>query len=100
MGIPPEFVSMLTPMMDMGIFQAAGFHLKDLDVEAAAKECEVPVYFLHGADDGFVVPAHSQKNHAAYKGSKKQIVLVPGDHNAERPADKVIEICQFLKSNL
>ena len=58
-------------MIDMAVHQAAGFHLAQLDAEESAKDCEVPVYFLHGADDNFVVPEHSQKNHAAYKGTNK-----------------------------
>ena len=40
-------------------FQQAGFHVTELNPVEAAKECEVPVYFLHGSDDSFVVPNHS-----------------------------------------
>jgi hypothetical protein len=36
-GIPPEFVQMLSPMMDAQVFQMCGFHLTDLNTEEAAK---------------------------------------------------------------
>lgn len=100
MGIPPEFVEMLTPMLDMQVYNMCGFHLADLDVEAASKHCEVPAYFLHGSDDNFVVPDHSIKNHAAYKGTVKSMKQFPGDHNAERPPTAILEIAQFFKQHL
>jgi pimeloyl-ACP methyl ester carboxylesterase len=86
-GIPPEFVQMLLPQIDAAIHQQAGFHIAELDVTKAAAECEVPVFFCHGAQDNFILPEHSQTNHTAYKGAAKQIELVPGDHNAERPLE-------------
>ena len=49
MGIPPEFVTMLTPMIDQAVHQQAGFHLTDLNPQKAAENCEVPAYFMHGA---------------------------------------------------
>jgi len=93
MGIPPEFVQMLIPMIDGAVHQQAGFHINDLDAESAAKECEVPAYFFHGAHDNFVVPEHSEKNFAAYKGTKKSYRTVTGDHNAERPKETIQEAC-------
>ena len=48
MGIPPEFVQMLLPMVSQAIQQEAGFSIDDLDIEKAAKECEVPAFFTHG----------------------------------------------------
>ena len=89
MGIPPEFVQMLSPMIDGAVHQKVGFHLSDLDAEEAAKSCEVPAYFFHGADDNFVVPLHSEKNYGSYKGTKKSFKKFAGDHNAERPPQAV-----------
>ena len=60
----------------------------------------MPAFFLHGSDDEFVTPENSKKNHAAYGGAAKTLKMVPGDHNAERPAEAISEICQFFKANL
>ena len=87
-------------MIDQAIQQQAGFKIDDLDAEAAAKECEVPVFFLHGKSDDFVVPDNSQKNHDAYAGPKKSIKFVDGDHNSERPKEAIDEIKKFFKENL
>jgi len=100
MGIPPDFVHMLVPMIDGAVHQKAGFHLNDLDTESCAKECEVPAYFFHGQHDNFVVPEHSEKNYNAYKGTKKSFKKVMGDHNAERPQETIKEVCTFFKENM
>lgn len=49
----------------------AGFDINELKPEEAAKECEAPAYFIHGENDNFIVPEHSVKCHAAYKGQNK-----------------------------
>ena len=49
----------MLPMIDQAVHAQAGFHIQDLDAESAAKECEVPAYFLHGSDDAFVIPENS-----------------------------------------
>eukprot|EP00356_Strombidium_inclinatum_P002337 CAMPEP_0170480582 /NCGR_PEP_ID=MMETSP0208-20121228/1368_1 /TAXON_ID=197538 /ORGANISM="Strombidium inclinatum, Strain S3" /LENGTH=284 /DNA_ID=CAMNT_0010753155 /DNA_START=9 /DNA_END=859 /DNA_ORIENTATION=+ len=98
MGIPPEFVEMLKPQLEMAIQQQAGFKLADLQTGPAAAQCEVPVMFVHGSDDEFIVPAHSEKNMAAYGGPTKSMKTCAGDHNAPRSADVVKAAIEFLKA--
>jgi pimeloyl-ACP methyl ester carboxylesterase len=42
--------------------QQANMKISDLNIEECAKKCEVPVLFLHGQNDNFIVPQHSQTN--------------------------------------
>lgn len=49
MGIPPEFVEMLYPMLCQGVSQSVpGFNIDEMRPEDAAKSCEAPAHFLHG----------------------------------------------------
>ena len=71
MGIPPDFVAMLQPMIEMSLEQQVGMTIEHLNIEERAKSCEAPALFMHGEGDNFIVPENSQKVHAAYKGANK-----------------------------
>lgn len=68
MGLPAELVQMMLPMIDQAVFQQANFHLTQMNIANAAKNCEVPAIFMHGSQDTFIIPEHSQMNQAAYGG--------------------------------
>lgn len=59
MGIPPEFVQMLMPMLEMGLQQQTGMQTTDLNTEEKAKSCEAPAHFMHAEGDSFVVLENS-----------------------------------------
>ena len=92
-------MEMFYPMIDAAIFKKGGFHLEDLNPEEACKSCKEPVLFIHGKQDKFITPDHSEKNYAAYKGSR-DIRLCQGEHNSERPSSLVDEACGFFESYL
>jgi fermentation-respiration switch protein FrsA (DUF1100 family) len=92
-------MGMIYPMIDAAIFKKAGFHLDDLNPEEACRMCKEPALFIHGKSDKFVTPDHSEKNYAAYKGSR-DLRLCRGEHNSERPSDLVDEACGFFESYL
>lgn len=48
MGIPPEFVQMLMPMIQGAVAQQANMKIEDLNIEEHSKNCDVPCLFLHG----------------------------------------------------
>ena len=100
MGIPPDFVVMLTPMIEMSLQQQVGMTIAELNTEEKAKLCEAPAHFMHAEGDNFVVLENSQKVHAAYKGQNKAIKTFPGDHNTERPDAAIKDAIAFLKTNL
>ena len=47
-------------------------------------KCFIPALFVHGSEDSFISPHHSQDLHDKYAGDKN-IILVEGDHNSHRP---------------
>ena len=87
-------------MIDQKVYEKAGFHISELKPEESAKECTAPAFFLHGDDDYFIVPEHTDKNYAAYGGEDKVLRKCPGDHNSVRPDNIVQEILLFFKNNL
>ena len=76
-------------MVDGAVKEKAGFNMADVVPENAAKECDCPAFFLHGSEDNFIVPEHSEKNFAAYGGTNKVIKKCAGDHNSPRPDDMI-----------
>ena len=88
------------PMIDQKVYEKAGFHISELKPEESAKECTAPAFFLHGDDDYFIVPEHTDKNYESYAGEDKVLRKCPGDHNSVRPDNIVLEILAFFKKNL
>ena len=84
----------------MAIQQKAGFSLLSFNLDQSLEQCEVPVFFLHGKDDTFITPEHSQKNLAKYAGPKKQLELCAGTHNDPRPGYVVDKAMAFIKENI
>ena len=87
-------------MIEQAIQEQAGFKISELSPENAAKSCECPAFFIHGKNDTFILPQHSEKNHAAYSGANKVLKPCDGDHNSERPSEISSDIAAFLKQNL
>ena len=46
-GMDDQALDIAFGLADDGIHEKAGFHIRDLDVEKAAKKCKEPAYFLH-----------------------------------------------------
>ena len=42
------------------------------------KQAYIPAFFIHGEDDDFIVPKHSQQLYYAYGGYDKKIKIVKG----------------------
>ena len=71
-----------------------------MDIEAKAKECEVPVHFIHGTADNIVATENSDILHAAWKGAVKSIEKFQGDHNDPRPDNVNTNAYNFVKTHL
>lgn len=80
----------------------AGFDIFDVSPVAHIgnmRHSATPVLFLHGAKDDFVAPSHSQAlNHA--HGGDATLLLVPCDHQAQRPASAMLESFLFVYDRL
>ncbi len=55
----------------------AGFGFRDFSTEAELKKARIPVLFIHGEADGFVLPDNTKRNYEAC-ASRKDIITVPG----------------------
>ncbi|KAG5498550.1 hypothetical protein JKF63_02836 [Porcisia hertigi] len=77
------------------IMRRAAFDIDDLNSVKYANACHVPALLLHGADDDFVSPAHSELIRDAFRIPCLQ-QFTPGGHNDERDADMQKLISAFL----
>jgi pimeloyl-ACP methyl ester carboxylesterase len=66
------------------IKKKAKFDIKSLEILDLIGKCFIPALFIHGRDDNFVLPMHSELLYNLYSGDKNRIV-VDGNHNSMRP---------------
>jgi len=73
----------------MRVKALADFDIEDLVPMNHGPKSTIPALFLHGLQDNFVLPRHSEKLYNNYAGDK-EIMMFDGDHNNERN-EKVID---------
>ena len=76
-----------------------GFDIYDLKPIANVDKAFIPALFVHGKQDDFILPSHSEKLHKKYAG-EANIMLVEGDHNSRRPRYARDSAAIFLKTAL
>ena len=57
-----------------------GYSLKDMRPIDSLDDNEVPICFIHGADDSFILPSHSRKMYARTKGYKELHIIPKAEH--------------------
>ncbi len=72
----------LVDLADLGARIRYGYALKDMRPIDSLNENEVPILFLHGAEDNFILPQNSQDMYDRTQGYK-EIHLIPGAGHAE-----------------
>ncbi len=72
----------LLKLASLGAKLRCGIFLGDMRPIDALAENEVPILFIHGADDRFILPANSERMSAATKG-ESSVRLIPGAGHAE-----------------
>ena len=82
MGVAPEKVAKILPLVSQQVKEAAGFELDDLEILGYSLKCKVPVLFLHATGDDFVVPENSKLNFDSWGGKIKQYKTFDGDHES------------------
>ena len=73
--IPGFAVSIAMSMIKSSVKKKAKFKVEDLNPMAHVDRCFIPAIFVHGREDGFIAPHHSEEMHQQYAGDK-QIILV------------------------
>lgn len=70
-----------------------GFDLEETDSLRGLQSCKVPVFFVHGEEDGFVPCDMSREMYAAYAGQKRLYTVPDADHGLAYPVagEKYIE---------
>lgn len=75
-------ISFLTPCVNLVMKTVYGYDMKKTSAIDVLRDNEVPVCFIHGADDSFIKPGNSEALHEAQKGYS-EIHLIPGAEHAQ-----------------
>lgn len=97
--IPKTILDAALKMIRKTILQKAGFDILELEPIKYVKKAFIPAFFIAGKNDNFIKPHHSQQLHDSYSGDKN-IVLVEGDHNDDRPEFLMNSIAIFFYNSL
>lgn len=98
-SLPKLVVSGAMAIVRKTIQGKAKFDINHLCPINHVKEAFIPAFFVHGKDDDFVKPHHTQKLHDEYSGDKN-FKMVEGDHNANRPVFLLDSIGIFFYNTL
>ena len=71
-----------TPLINTALILADGFDMKKTSAIDAIKDNTIPICFIHGEDDAFIVPENSRKLSEATKGYQ-ELHLIPKAGHAE-----------------
>lgn len=98
-NLPKFVVSGAMSIVRKTIQSKAKFDINNLCPINHVKEAFIPAFFVHGKDDDFVKPHHTQKLYEEYSGDKN-FKMVEGDHNASRPTFLLDSIGIFFFNTL
>ena len=72
----------ITPLINTAMKLKFGYDMKKTSPKDALLNNEVPICFIHGEDDVFILPSHSKTNKAATKGYS-EIHIIKGAAHAQ-----------------
>lgn len=87
--VPTWLVNGILAVIRSRVKVLADFDIEDLVPLNYGPKSKVPALFLHGLQDTFVLPRHSEKLYNNY-GGDKEMMMFEGDHNTER-TERVID---------
>jgi len=93
--VPTWLLEMVLSVVRSRVKTLAHFDLDDLVPLNHVKRSSVPALFVHGREDSFILPTHSQELFDAYAGDA-EMLLITGDHNSERGQDCVERVVNFF----
>jgi len=79
----------------MRIQVLAGFDTEDLCPANHVDKSFIPALFVTARDDTFILPHHTKSLFDAYSGDK-ELEVIDGDHNSERPLDALERSADFF----
>ncbi|KAH0789029.1 Clan SC, family S9, unassigned serine peptidase [Histomonas meleagridis] len=98
--VPGFMSSFLTWIISGKTKELVGFDVRDCVPIKYAPQCHVPIMIIHGQKDDFINCSHSRDLYDQYGCSRKEIRIVHGNHNSERPIQTVFEAVQFITNVL
>jgi len=100
--IPTFLLEGALAVIRMRVKTLAGFDIEDIVPTDHVGKSYVPAFFMHGSDDTFILPKHSQDLYNNYAGDK-EYHMVDGDHNSERSSEVIAQgvdfFCRAFRSN-
>mmetsp|Transcript_72772 Transcript_72772/g.131073 ORF Transcript_72772/g.131073 Transcript_72772/m.131073 type:complete len:493 (+) Transcript_72772:458-1936(+) len=84
LNLPKLAWSPLLQGVRLMIQKQAGFDICEVSPQAHVGSCFVPALFLHGEEDTFVLPHHSEKLRSGWQGEASHLVMPDTDHNSRR----------------
>ncbi|KAH0788363.1 Clan SC, family S9, unassigned serine peptidase [Histomonas meleagridis] len=78
------------------ILKTAKFDIFDVNPIESCQMIQTPVFFIHGTDDDFVDKTNSERLFEAIDSPNKELHLVPGKHNDDRPTKVIMDATVFL----
>jgi len=98
MGIPGCFGGAAVWILASRIESSSGFDIRKVNPIEAARQSTVPIRFIHGENDDFIICQHSRDIYSEYMGDNKEVWIVPGDHNTDRPDETMKSSYEFVYS--
>merc|ERR1719387_533218 len=94
-SVPTWLLDAVLSLVRMRVKALANFDIDDLVPLNHVTKSFVPSLFVHGREDSFIVPKHSQRLFDAYAGDA-ELLMITGDHNSERGSDCIDRVCDFF----
>ncbi|PPS95934.1 PhoPQ-activated pathogenicity-related protein [Cryptosporidium hominis] len=82
--LPNFLVDSALSFIKSTINDKAKVNIDDIAPIKSVGQCKVPALFISGTNDTLVNPNHSKTLHDNYAG-EKMLMIIPGNHNSERP---------------
>eukprot|EP00419_Tripos_fusus_P070538 CAMPEP_0172886854 /NCGR_PEP_ID=MMETSP1075-20121228/132223_1 /TAXON_ID=2916 /ORGANISM="Ceratium fusus, Strain PA161109" /LENGTH=443 /DNA_ID=CAMNT_0013740427 /DNA_START=1 /DNA_END=1332 /DNA_ORIENTATION=- len=96
---PKFMVNSAIKMVRSTILKKTGLDISRLRPIENVSSCHIPAIFVAGVHDTFIPPHHTADIYKQYAGEKK-LIMVPGGHNSQRPAEFVESVSDFLHQTL
>ena len=78
----------------------AHFDILSVEPQSACVTCEKPLFFIHAEDDTLVKKSNSIELFSRAPTEEKQLYIVSGNHNSERPSEVLTRATEFLCRSL
>jgi alpha-beta hydrolase superfamily lysophospholipase len=86
--VPSWLVNAIYNVIRHRVQALADFDINNIVTLEHGPRSSVPTIFMHGQDDTFIAPHHTEELYNNYAGTK-ELVLFDGDHNSER-SEKIL----------